>query len=192
MPFPNKKYSIIYADPPWDYGERTIVRQKGKHGKVFSARKYYGLMCKEDIQKLKVPVTKDAWLILWATATKLPECLKLIEEWGFEYRTCAIWDKEHLGLGWFFRIQHEVLLIGKKGNPPTPKVKVRSIFKEKRTIHSKKPKCVISWIEKAFPNCDKLEMFARTKRQGWDVWGNEVPTECQNILSEVSSHSSHD
>jgi N6-adenosine-specific RNA methylase IME4 len=147
------------------------------HGQAHGPEHYYPVMKLEDIQRLHIPSDDDCWLLLWATAAKLPEAITTLEKWGFKYRTCAIWDKWHLGLGWFFRTQHEILLIGKKGKPVMPAKKVRSIFLEKRTIHSRKPKCVRKWIDEAFPTQSKLELFAREKTTGWDVWGNEVESD---------------
>lgn len=173
----SKKYQIIYADPPWDYGKP--LKWNGAHGKAYGPEHYYNTMSCKDINSMDIPAEKDCWLIMWATAAKLPEGIETLESWGFKYRTCAVWDKWHLGLGWFFRIQHEIILVGKRGTPPQPKEKCRSIFNETRTIHSKKPECVKKWIERAFPDCTKLELFARTKTPGWDVWGNEVESDIE-------------
>ncbi len=153
IPLPYKKYNIIYADPPWDYG--TTLERDGMHGKVNGIGYYYDLMDLEDIKEIDVPAGDDSWLFLWTTATKLPDGIEVVKSWDYEYKTCAIWDKWELGLGWFFRIQHEILLVGKRGDPPKPKNVVRSIFEEKRTTHSKKPKCVRKWIEESFPDCSK-------------------------------------
>ncbi len=170
-----KKYQIIYADPPWDYGKP--LKWNGKHGKAYGPEHYYQVMDLEKIKKLDIPADDNAWLLMWATVAKLPEAMETLKSWGFEYRTSAIWDKWHLGLGWFFRIQHEFLLVGRKGKPKQPVIRVRSIFNEVRTVHSKKPKCVRDWIEKAFPDSTKIELFARQKTPGWDVWGNEVESD---------------
>jgi len=172
-----KKYQIIYADPPWDYGKP--LKWNGIHGKAFGPEHYYNTMTLEDIKSLSIPTERDSWLILWATAAKLPEAINVLNAWGFDYRTCAIWDKWHLGLGWFFRIQHELILIGRKGKPLQPKIKPRSIFNEVRTRHSQKPQCVRDWIDKAFPDATKLELFARQKVEGWDCWGNEVDSDIE-------------
>ena len=95
--------------------------------------------------------------------------------WGFAYKTSAVWDKEKIGMGYWFRGQHELLLVGVKGeaSPPIPGNRVSSVFKEARTKHSKKPGCVYEWIEKAFPG-EKLEMYCREQRPGWQMWGNEA------------------
>jgi len=171
-----RKYQIIYADPPWSY-KKTALNYNGSHGRLNDTWHYYDEMDIDDIKNLNIPSEKDSWLLLWATVGKLPEAIETLKAWGFEYRTCAIWDKWHLGLGWFFRIQHEILLIGRKGKPKQPEIRVRSIFLEKRTTHSKKPKCIREWIEGAFPEQTKLELFAREKHDGWDSWGNEVKSD---------------
>jgi len=170
-----KKYQIIYADPPWSYGKP--LKWKGMHGNAFGPEHYYKVMSLDEIKKMTIPAEENSWLLMWATVAKLPEAIDTLKAWGYEYRTNAVWDKWHLGLGWFFRIQHEFLLVGKMGKPQQPKIKVRSIFKEIRTTHSKKPKCIRDWIEEAFPDQTKLELFAREKTPGWDVWGNEVESD---------------
>ncbi|MGB9846678.1 MAG: MT-A70 family methyltransferase, partial [Desulfotomaculales bacterium] len=92
------------------------------------------------------------------------------------YRTCAVWDKEVKGMGYWFRIQHELLLLGIKGDFPPPEVKNRfdSVIRSQREKHSKKPEIVYEMIEKMFPGRSYLELFARNTRPGWASWGNEV------------------
>lgn len=162
-----KKPELILADPPWRYeqcrDDRAIENQ-------------YPTATIEEICS-HAPLTSDnAILFLWATAPKLSEALTVMSAWGFTYRTSAVWDKQKIGMGDWFRGQHEHLLVGVKGCPkatPEP-ARVSSIFSESRTSHSKKPECVYQWIENAFPALEKLEMYARTKRDGWKQWGNEV------------------
>ena len=100
----------------------------------------------------------------------------MIDAWGFQYKTHAIWDKTKIGMGYWFRGQHELLLVATRGNvsPPEQADRVSSIFTEARTRHSAKPSCVYEWIESAFPNLTKCEMFCRAPRAGWAAWGNEV------------------
>jgi len=166
-----KKYQIIYADPPWRYDfsksdSREIENQ-------------YPTMSVDEICALNVPSTKNAVLYLWATAPKLREALKVMESWGFEYKTHAIWDKKIIGMGYWFRGQHELLLVGVKGkySPPTPSYRIPSVYEEKRSKHSKKPQAIKDHITGWTGNSSKLEMFARTKSMGWDVWGNEVESD---------------
>lgn len=164
------KYQIIYADPPWRYqfGPSTSRSIETK----------YSTMSLDEIAALPVSqlATDDAALLLWTTAPKLEESFRIISAWGFAYTSCAVWDKEILGMGWWFRGQHELLLVGRRkgSKPPIPSARCSSVFRERRTKHSKKPLCVYQWIERAWPAARKLELFARQTRPGWDVWGNEV------------------
>jgi len=180
----SREYEIIYADPPWRYEKQLRWESK----KIFGLEeKYYQTMDIEEIKNMKVPGARDSWLILWTTVPKLQEGLDVLKAWGYEYRTSAIWDKGN-GLGFFFRIYHEIILIGKKGNPKNPLYSEKSIFEERRTKHSKKPQKVYRWIEKAFPGMSKLELFARPdlplfpKRDNWHTWGNELQNDVE--LSE--------
>jgi len=132
----------------------------------------------EDICALPVSdlAADDAMLYLWATAPKLAECMKVIEAWGFEYCTCMIWDKEVIGMGYQARNQHEILLIGKRGKVPTPAPSKRrpSVYRERRGKHSAKPTYFYEMIEAAYPELGKIELFSRSPREGWDVWGNQA------------------
>ena len=87
-----------------------------------------------------------------------------------------IWDKEIIGMGYWFRGQHELLLVGVKGrfSPPDQGLRISSVYNEKRGRHSKKPNGIRDLISEWFPNAKKIELFARKKCNGWDVWGNEI------------------
>ncbi len=129
----------------------------------------------------EIPFADDCILFLWGTAPKLKESLTVIESWGFEYKTHAIWDKQIIGVVYYFRGQHELLLIGRKGDPgvPIPENRPSSIFSVKRTEHSKKPDIVYDFIEKMYPDGKYLELFARQKHNGrWTIWGNEQDGIC--------------
>jgi len=163
------KYDIIYADPPWRYEfseteSRAIENQ-------------YPTMTLEDIKNIQVPCEDNAVLFLWATAPKLTEALEVMEAWGFLYRTCHSWDKEKNGMGYWFRGQHELLLLGVKGKhaAPLPENRFSSVYKEARGRHSQKPDYYYSMIERMFPDETYLEMFARQKHSDkWEVWGNQI------------------
>jgi len=172
-PIPAGTFNIIYADPPWQYEAGTI-------NKARTIEQQYVTMTLDDIKKLEFPVADDAVLFLWSTSPKLEEALEVLNAWGFDYRTCAVWDKEVLGLGYWFRIQHELLLVGRKGKMPVPPTdaRVRSIIKQKRTKHSEKPAIVYDIIERMFPEGNYLELFARKEHPGWTSWGNEVNQRC--------------
>lgn len=164
-----KKYSVIYADPPWryDYTEtesRAIENQ-------------YPTMSIEEICAMPISniATDDCVLFMWATSPKLLESFKVLESWGFTYKTCAVWDKEVIGMGYYFRQQHELLLVATKGNLPTPLPENRpsSVLRERRGVHSSKPESMREIIEKMYPELDKIELFCRDPKAGWDVWGNQ-------------------
>lgn len=176
-----KKYQIIYADPPWKYDfsathNRDIENQ-------------YPTMELEEIKDIDISTEDNAVLYLWTTAPKLLEGLEVMKSWGFKYRTHLIWDKEIVGCGWWFRGQHELLLVGVKGkfSPPENELRISSVLKEKRTKHSKKPDIIRELIGKWYPDKTKIELFARPDPQikldgtntfdGWDVWGNEVKSD---------------
>jgi len=163
-----KTYQVIYADPPWRYdfsksGSRKIENQ-------------YPTMTVDEICTLIVPSDDNAVLYLWATAPKLQEALQVMKAWGFSYKSHAVWDKIKIGMGYWFRGQHELILVGTKGSfsPPAPALRIGSVIRQKRDIHSRKPECVREYLSKCYPDASKLEMFARTSAPGWDAFGNEV------------------
>ncbi len=161
-------FSVIYADPPWRYEfSPTSSRAIEKH---------YPTMSMEELFALEVPSASDCVLFMWATSPKLIEALQLIAAWGFLYRTHAIWDKEKIGIGSWFRGQHELLMVATKGtiSPPAPALRISSVIRCTRGQHSRKPDYVRDMIDKWFPNVSKLEMFSRIQRHGWSNFGNEV------------------
>jgi N6-adenosine-specific RNA methylase IME4 len=165
---PDGKYNVIYADPPWRYEfSQTNNRAVDNH---------YPTMELEDIKALKLPIEDSAILLLWATPPKVEEALQVLNAWGFKYRSCAVWDKEKMGMGYWFRGQHELLLVGTKGEfrTPEPEDRISSVIRIQRTTHSTKPIEMYDIIEKMFPNKKYLEVFARNKREGWISWGNQI------------------
>ena len=163
-----KHYDIILADCPWRYSF-----SKSKSRKI---ENQYPTMSLQEIKELEVPAKDNCLLYLWATAPKLKEALSVMEAWGFEYKTHAIWDKEKIGMGYWFRGQHELLLVGVRGkfSPPSPDERVSSIYRYPRTKHSRKPCVYRKFIDIWYPDADKIELFARERVPGWDAWGNEV------------------
>ena len=168
IPFPDKKYQVIYADPPWNY---SFSKSNNRN-----IENHYPTMPLWDIKELVFPVDNNAVLYLWATAPKLVEALEVMSAWGFEYKTHGIWDKEIIGMGYWFRGQHELLLVGVRGkfSPPEQSKRISSVYREKRGRHSKKPDNIRQLIHSWYPDKNKIELFARQKTDGWDVWGNEV------------------
>lgn len=175
LPMPTRTYSILYADPPWRYEHASsAVRQ---------IENQYGTMPLESIKNLAVPAAEDAVLFCWATSPKLAECLEVVDAWGFDYRTCLVWVKDKIGMGYYARQQHELLLVAARGALPTPAPEHRpsSVFYGDRTEHSAKPALVYELIENMYSeynrepgNTEFLELFSRQPRSGWDAWGNEA------------------
>ena len=161
---------ILYADPPWRY----------EHVKTESRaiENQYPTMALEEICALgpTIPATPDAVLFLWATSPKLAEAMEVLRAWGFSYRTCAVWDKEKIGMGYYFRQQHELLLVATRGSPPTPAPADRpsSVVRVARGKHSAKPAEFAGLIEAMYPELPKVELFSRTPRAGWVGWGNQA------------------
>lgn len=175
VPLPDATFSILYVDPPWQYEyAETGNRQIENH---------YGTMPLTAIKELQVPAADDAVLFCWATSPKLAEALAVVAAWRFEYRTCMVWVKDKIGMGYYARQQHELLLIAKRGNlpPPAPHNRPSSVFYGDRDEHSAKPDHVYELIEAMYPEYDRgddhtefCELFARRSRKGWAHWGNEA------------------
>jgi N6-adenosine-specific RNA methylase IME4 len=166
---PDGKYNVILADPPWMYNfSETVKRDIDTN--------HYPTMELENIKNLALPIEDNAILLLWATAPKLEEAIEVLNAWGFVYKTNAIWDKEKIGMGYWFRGQHELLLVGVKGDfkSPEPENRYSSVIRSTRGEHSSKPEIVYEMVEKMFPNRKYLEVFARNNRPGWVSWGNQV------------------
>ena len=175
-----KKYKTIYADPPWQFQNRT-----GKVAPEHKRLNRYPTMKLEDIMKLPVGDVADekSHLYLWVPNALLPEGLQVMEAWGFEYKTNLIWEKtrkdgepDGRGVGFYFRNVTEILLFGIKGeknrtlDPGRSQVNlIRAMKKE----HSRKPEEFIDLIEKC-SNAPYLEVFARGNRDSWDMWGNQA------------------
>src|SRR5262249_13279545 len=119
--------------------------------------------------KLFPALAEDCVLFLWATAPMLREALQVMEAWGFEYKTGAVWDKKKLGMGYWFRGRHELLLVGTKGEakPPEEALRVASVFEEERKGHSAKPQCVYEALAAMFPKAKRFEMYQRQTRKEW-------------------------
>jgi N6-adenosine-specific RNA methylase IME4 len=168
LPLPGP-FEIILADPPWRYQGVTTTPDR-------IIEQHYPTCTVAEICAHCPDVALNAVLFLWATAPLLPEALEVMDAWGFRYKTNAVWDKEKIGMGYWFRIQHEHLLVGIRGDVSVPpeEVRISSVFRERRTQHSRKPLAVYEWLELAFPFKSKLEMYCRTPRHGWACWGNEI------------------
>ena len=163
------RYPVIYADPPWQY-EHPISENR-------AIENHYPTMSIDEICALPVQniANDDCVLFLWVTSPMLYNAMKVLDAWGFKYVSFQVWDKGSIGNGYYFRQQHETLLLAAKGHLPTPLPANRSssVISEPRGKHSEKPLIVYDMIEKMFPEYSKIELFARQKRVGWSAWGNQ-------------------
>ena len=174
----DKKYNVIYADPPWTF------KTYSNKGLVKSAENHYHCMTKEEIQNLPVPniSADDCVLFLWVTFPCLQEGMDLIKAWSFEYKTCAFtWVKRNKksdswfwGLGYWTRSNSEVCLLATKGNPHRVSKSVHQICDAKIREHSRKPDEIRDRIVALCGDVPRIELFARTASSGWDVWGDET------------------
>ena len=175
-----KKYSIIYADPPW--GSNTQFGRDIRKGK----KQHYPLMSIEDIKSLNVSAiaANDCILFLWVVDTQLQDALDCIKEWGFEYKTVGFtWIKEtkhgkdHFGVGMWTRKNPEMCLLATKGCPKRVSAKVRQLQRHKVREHSRKPDEIRDAIVELCGDLPRCELFCRYPAPGWDVWGNEVESD---------------
>lgn len=175
-------YKIIYADPPWTYRDKALAGNRGAGCK-------YNLMTLDELKKL--PVFKiadsDCALFLWVTMPKLNECFDLIKAWGFEYKTVAFtWIKLNkksltpfMGMGRWTRANAEVCLLATHGKPKRISASIHSVVMTPIEAHSVKPNEVRDRIVSLMGGVKRIELFAREKTEGWDVWGDEVENDIE-------------
>lgn len=176
-----KKYQIVYADPPWSYGANSFPSVSKKNA--------YPLMKTRDICALPIKdiVHPNALLFLWTTMIHIPDALEVIEAWGFNYVTNGFtWVKTSaksgtpvIGMGYWTRQNAELCLVAKRGQPKREHKAISSIIIEPRRVHSQKPDRVRGDIVSICGNLPRIELFARQKYPGWDIWGNELTNDIQ-------------
>ena len=179
-----KEYKIIYADPPWKYDDG------GCNGGT--SDKYPTMTCEElcNIPISDLLAADDCVLFIWGTYPKLIEVLKVIEAWGFKYKSIAFqWIKlnrsgkgNFYGLGRWTRGNTECCLLATKGKPKRISNSVSQLVFSPLREHSRKPDIIRDKIIKLMGYVPRVELFARQRFEGWDVWGNEVPKDIQRIL----------
>jgi N6-adenosine-specific RNA methylase IME4 len=166
----NGKYHVIYADPPWQYDFATSDARKIEN--------QYETMTVEQICALAVPTIAevDSVLFLWATSPKLLDAIRVMAAWDFTYKTSMVWVKDKIGMGYYARQRHELLLIGTRGNLPVPDPENRpdSVIEAPRLAHSEKPSRFHEVIEAMYPSLARVELFARKNRDGWTAWGDQA------------------
>ena len=168
-PPPAGEYDILLADPPWEYDFAVSVsRSIGAH---------YPTMPTDRIKALKVPGAADSILFLWVPAPKLREGLEVMDAWGYGYKTHMVWVKDKIGMGYYARSKHELVLIGTRGRfaPPAPNARPASVFSSPRTKHSEKPKALHHLISRMYPGRKCIELFAREKPpKPWEGYGVDL------------------
>lgn len=198
------KYQVIYADPPWSYGDKGFGKRPDDvtvKGSFAPEAGRYSTMSLAEIEnlgeKIKDIADIDCALLLWATSPLLPEAFRVISAWGFKFKTVAFcWSKitstgkEVANLGQWTMGNIELCLLATKGSPKRLDRTVRQLVVAERSEHSKKPKEVRQRIEKIFGGVPKVELFARQTSVGWDVWGNEVESTIQLDQEKIATSSS--
>lgn len=189
-----KKYKTIYADPPWQFQNRT-----GKVAPEHKRLNRYSTMSLEDIMALPVETVAEdrCHLYLWVPNALLPEGLKVMESWGFTYKTNLIWEKvrkdgepDGRGVGFYFRNVTEILLFGIRGDKNRTLAPGRSqvnLLRAGKREHSRKPDEFVSLIEECSLG-PYLELFARGDREGWDMWGDQAEDSYVPTWSTYSNH----
>ena len=177
----DKKYSVIYADPPWEYKQSGSI--KNSRG---MAKQHYQTMSTQDISKLPIRklCTENALIFMWATFPNITEAVKLMQAWGFNYKTAAfVWVKKNKngsnfwGMGAWTRANAEVCLLGiskkTKASEVVKSHRVHQVIESVIEQHSKKPDIVRDKIIELIGDLPRIELFARQHADGWDCWGNE-------------------
>jgi len=160
------KFGTIYADPPWRYGNQGTRAATDNH---------YVTMTPAEIAALPIAslAAEQAHLHLWTTNAFLFDSKAIIEAWGFEYKSVFVWVKPQMGIGNYWRVSHELMLLGVRGGLTFPDKNMKSWIEASRTKHSSKPAEIRKLIERASPG-PRLELFGRQTSPGWTVWGNEI------------------
>ncbi len=171
-PFPDEKYQIIYADPPWKYGGSGGTKWR-------RADEYYETMTFDELERLPVSkiTDKKCLLFMWVVSPKLKECIKVGESWGFKYVTVAfVWYKERANCGNYTMSGCELCLVFKKYQIPEDRIRnpgTKQFYAEPISGHSRKPEEFRKRIKHLFPKSKKIELFSTEKHEGWVAWGDE-------------------
>lgn len=163
------KHRVLYADPPWSYGN-SMPPGTGV------PTDHYPCMSLDEICELPVKdmAEDDSVLFLWTTSPHLEESFRVIEAWGFKYKTSFVWDKVKHNMGHYNSVRHEFVLVCVRGScQPDVRKLFDSVVTEERTEHSKKPEVFYEIIDTIYPHGARIELFARSKRKGWKSWGLE-------------------
>lgn len=169
---PEGRFEIIVIDPPWE----APVKEYDSDHYMGRTSNPYPEMSLEQIRNIKLPYSDNCVLWLWTTHHYIWDAIEILKGWGFEYKAILVWNKELMGVGKWFRKQCEFCLLGIKGKPIWDTTNTRDIISEARTKHSRKPDIFYKMVEEICIG-RKLDYFAREKRNGWEVFGNEIKKE---------------
>ena len=170
-----KKYRVIYCDPPWQYNDSGVITENDNYGR---AERHYPTMSLTQLSELSIKDIADdnAILFMWSTSPMLTSALELVNSWGFKYKTSFVWDKVKHNFGHYNSVRHELLLVCTRGSCTPDNLKLfDSVQQIERTrVHSEKPEEFRKIIDTLYTWGNKIELFARKKTSGWDVWGNQI------------------
>jgi N6-adenosine-specific RNA methylase IME4 len=167
---PTGKFRVIYADPPWSYGNSMPPG-------TTTPDDYYPTMSTDAICALPIRelAEDNAVLFMWTTSPHLEESFRVIKAWGFEYKSSFVWDKVAHNMGHYNSVRHEFLLVCVRGScQPDVRKLFDSVVTEERREHSRKPDVFYEIIETIYTRGAKVELFARRPREGWSAWGYEA------------------
>ena len=174
-PIPDGQYRVIYADPPWSYGDKRNTADGAYTG---ATSHYHDLtipeLCSLPVEQL---AADDAVLFMWTTSPLLLECMPVIEAWGFKYKASIVWDKDSHNVGHYVSVRHELLLICTRGSCPRDCSELLpSVVKHKKSrTHSEKPEVFRQMIDQMYSDGPRIELFRRGDAPGgWSTWGNQA------------------
>lgn len=177
QPIPKGLFRVVYADPPWKYGDTQAIDKGGTGESYGPADAHYPPMTIQQLCDLPVlsMVTDNAVLFLWVTSPLLESAFQVIRAWGFKYKTSFVWDKIKHNMGHYNSVRHEFLLVCTRGScVPDVRKLYDSVQSVERTTHSTKPETFRDIIDTIYPNGARVELFARKQTKGWKTWGNEA------------------
>jgi N6-adenosine-specific RNA methylase IME4 len=194
---PNKKFDIIYADPPWHYNGKLQFDKSSKNKEnidlsrnIFISTADFKYPTLKTSELMKFPIHEiaknDCLLFMWTSNPHMAQAIQLGEAWGFEYRTVAfVWNKMKHNPGQYTLSNCELCLVFKKGKIPTPRGarNIQQLVNSPRKGHSQKPTEVLRAIEKMFPTQERIELFARCSSKGWTAWGLDMLKKDDELFS---------
>ena len=171
--FPEGKFRVIYADPPWQYRDTRALAGYSET----AAEQDYPTMSVAELSALAVAdlAYRDSVLLCWATFPLLPDALTVVSAWGFEYKTAFVWQKPRGLFGHYHKADAELLLVATRGScTPDEQLRRSQIIVADTGGHSRKPEAVREMIDALYVHGPRIELFARSQHEGWAVWGNDV------------------